>query len=408
MMRTRVGVATACAMLMTLQPSETRAQSGVPANAGARAPGQAKLSTGVIFERVSFGDGILESGLAGVDSARVVSATGIALPLQYSTVIGGVWLIDAGTSFTSGNRTLSGADTTGNALSGIGDIRVRVSRRFDQSGLRITVGGNIPTGVTKLNDGQIATLSVLGSPALGMTQPAVGFGAGATIGVVKSFSSASRQWGVALGASMEWRGNYEPYAALAAGVALDGYDPGEVIRVSAGATRLFGESKGLVTASLDLFGADQVSPNASTVPIEVQIGPTVALDAQWLPATTRIKNAALYAALRLRSPLSRDGTELPSSGNAMFEAGARGARAFSSRTDVVFELSGRVLTAVEIDNRLATAASTSVAPGLGLAISASSWTLQPMVTARIGTVDTGIESKGFTMIGARLMLERRF
>jgi len=116
----------------------------------------------------------------------------------------------------------------------------------------------------------------------------------------------------------------------------------------------------------------------------------------------------LFTAIRLRSALSRDGTELPNSGNVLFEAGARGGKTLSGRTDLVFELSGRVLTAVEIDNRLATAASTSVAPALGLAISSSTWTLQPMVTARVGTVDTGIESGSFTVFGARLMLERRF
>lgn len=384
------------------------ANSQAPAPSRAPAPTTTKVSTGLIVERVSFSGGILEADLAGVDSTRVLSATGVALPFQFSTVIGGVWLIDAGTSFTSGQRKVAGSDSLGQSLTGIGDVRIRVSRRFDRRGLRITFGANVPTGRTELDRGQAATLSVLASPAIGMTQPAVGFGAGATVGIVKSFASASRQWGVALGASMEWRGQYEPYAALAAGTPINGYDPGEVIRVSAGATRLFGESKTLVTASLDLFGVDKVSPGGTTAPVDIQIGPTVAIDAQWLPATTRIKNAAFFTGLRLRSALRRDGTTLANSGNVVFEAGARGAKPVSARADVLFELSGRVLTAVEIDNRLATAASSSIAPSLGFAISSNSWTLQPMFTARLGMIDTGLEKGAFTVLGARVMLERRF
>ena len=391
------------AALSSLAPQPVVAQSPV-----SQLPARSRFSAGMTVERVTFGSGILEADLAGADSSRVLSATGIALPIQFSTVVGGVWLFDAGSHFTTGKRVIVGGDTLSDALSGIGDIRLRLSRRFDRLGFRLTVGANVPTGITGLDASQTAILSVLASPALGMTQPAVGFGAGATVGAVKSFASASRLWGVAVGTSLEWRGEYEPYAALAAGTSIDGYDPGEVIRVSAGATRLFGESKALLTASLDLFGVDQVTASAGAVPVEIQIGPTVSLDAQWLPATTRVRNAALFAALRLRSALSRDGAELPNSGNVVFEAGARGARALSRATDLVFELSGRLLTAVEIDNRLATAASSSVAPSLGLAISLSSWTLQPMLTARIGNVDTGIESGAFRVLGARVMLERRF
>ena len=367
-----------------------------------------KITTGVIVERVTFTGGVLESDLAGADSSRVMSATNLAVPVQYSTVVGGVWLLDAGASFSSGTRKVSGTSASDDALSGISDIRVRASRRFDRLGLRITVGANIPTGVTKLDRSQTAALSVLGSPAINMTQPAVGFGAGATLGIVKSFAAASKQWGVALGTSVEWRGQYDPFAALAVGAAVNSYDPGEVVRVSAGATRLFGESKGLITASLDLFGADKVSRGTNTKPVEIQIGPTVALDAQFMPATTTFKNTALFGALRLRSALKRDGTELAKSGNVMFEAGARAAKPLTSHVDAVFEVSGRVLTAVAIDNRLATAASTSVAPIFGLAINGADWTLQPMLTARIGSVDTGIGKSSFTVLGGRLMLERRF
>ena len=379
-----------------------------PNSASAQALPNSKITVGVVFERVNFSGGILESDLAGADSSRVLSATSLSLPLQFSTVIRSAWIFDLGAGASNGKRQAAGANTPSDDLSGVGDVRVRLSRRFDRLGLRLTVGGNLPTGVTGLDKSQLLALSVLASPAINLTQPAVGFGAGATVGLVKSFSSSSRQWGVAVGTSFEWRGEYDPFAALAVGASASAYDPGEVIRVSAGASRLFGESKGLVTASLDLFGTDLVSQGANIKPVEVQIGPTVAIDGQWQPATTRFKNAALFGAARLRSALKRDGTTLPNSGNTTLEAGLRGAKAMTGHTDVVFELSGRLVTAVEIDNRLATAASTSVAPVLGLAINSSMWTLQPALTARIGTVDTGIGSGGFTVMGARLTLERRF
>jgi hypothetical protein len=211
-----------------------------------------------------------------------------------------------------------------------------------------------------------------------------------------------------LGASVEWRGEYEPFAALAAGVPLSGYKPGQVVRVSAGATRLLGESKALVTASLDLFGTDKVTSPGIANPIGVRIGPTVAVDAQWLPATTRLRRAAIFAGLRVRSALERDGAPIEGSGNLVFEAGGRGAKALTTSTDFVFEIAGTVHTAIAIDNRLATAAGTSVAPALGFAYSGAWWTLQPMVTARIGSVDTGIASGSFQVLGARLTLERRF
>ena len=368
-----------------------------------------RISTGLAFERASFSGGLLDTDLAGLDSSRVNSATALSVPLQFNTILDGVWLIDAGTSFTNGKREVEGSPAGGDeSLSGLGDLRLRVSRRFDGMGLRFTFGANIPTGKTSLDNAQASTLSVLASPAVGLTQPAVGFGAGATLGAVKSFASASRLWGVAVGTSVEWRGSYEPFAALAAGASVNDYDPGEVFRISAGASRLFGESKGLVTASLDLFSADKVSAAGAVLPTQVKIGPTFSIDGQWLPATTRVQNATLYGALRLRSALKRDGVELPNSGNVVFEAGARGARSLTSSVSATFDVSGRVLTGVEIDNRIATAASSSVAPSVGLAFVGASWTLQPAVTARFGTIDTGVESSGFTVIGARLLLERRF
>jgi hypothetical protein len=331
--------------------------------------------------------------------------------VQFNAVINGAWLIDASTSFTNGSRVskaVGASASTSDALSGLGDIRLRVSRRFDGLGLRLTVGANVPTGVTKLDGAQSSALSVLASPAIGMTQPAVGFGGGATIGVVKSFSSAARDWGVAIGTSFEWRGAYDPFGALAVGASTSSYDPGEVVRVSAGASRLFGDSKGILTASVDLFGTDKVSQGSSAAPTRIQIGPTIAVDGQWLPATTAFKNVALFGAVQLRSALKRNDVTLPNSGNTTLDLGVRGAKPLSSHADVVFELSGRVVTAVDIDNRLATAASNSVAPVLGIAITAADWTFQPALTARLGSVNTGAGTGSFTVLGGRFIVERRF
>jgi hypothetical protein len=398
-----------CSARAGAQTGSAGSSAPIPSASATTSPRRLVISVG--GERLDFGTGITEADAGGANPVRVQSATALSSSVQFSTVLREVWLLDIGTSFSSGSRSNAAVGTaaaTTSDLNGLGDVRVRVSRRIERLGLRITAAANLPTGVTSLDAAQTATLSVIGAPALAMAPPSVGFGPGGTLGVVKSVAAASRQWGVAMGASVEWRGSYEPFAALAAGVPLASYDPGEVVRLSAGGTRLFGQSKGVVTASLDLFGTDQVTAKGAGTPIGVKIGPTFAVDAQWLPATTRLSNAGVFAGVRVRSPLQRDGQTVEGSGNVLFEAGGRGAKALSSTVDAVFEVTGRVHTAVQIDNRLATAAGTSVAPALGLAFSGATWTVQPMVTVRLGTVDTGVQSGSFKTVGARLVFDRRF
>ena len=73
-----------------------------PNSASAQAPPNSKITVGVVFERVNFSGGILESDLAGADSSRVLSATALSLPLQFSTVIRSAWIFDLGTGASNG------------------------------------------------------------------------------------------------------------------------------------------------------------------------------------------------------------------------------------------------------------------------------------------------------------------
>ena len=69
-----------------------------------------------------------------------------------------------------------------------------------------TVGANLPTGVHNLGDEQIAALSVLAAPALGVNLPGVSSGPSQTVGLV----SAKRvdDWAYAAGVSYERRSSF--------------------------------------------------------------------------------------------------------------------------------------------------------------------------------------------------------
>src|SRR5690606_18170744 len=117
------------------------------------------------------------------------------------------------------------------------------------------------------------------------------------------------------------------------------------------ATRLFGAHKGQITASVDLHAPDKIRPTTGNGESQLQMGPAIAVDGQWMPAWRGFKSAVLYAGLRTRGDFSRDDAVVVNSGNTVMEAGLRVVRSMTSRVDWMFDISGRTMTAIEIDNR---------------------------------------------------------
>ena len=156
--------------------------------AQSRVAGQTRVSTAFVYESVSFGsEGVAEAGIGGADSLRLLTAKQLGVPIQFSTVFGSNWTLDVGTSFVNGTRTRSvvGDDTADAVLTGLTDVRARLTRQFVRTGLRLTVGVNIPLGKTQLDEEETSALTVLAAPALSLQQPAVGFGPGASSGLAK-------------------------------------------------------------------------------------------------------------------------------------------------------------------------------------------------------------------------------
>jgi hypothetical protein len=385
-----------------------------------RIVGSRSIGVGTSFESVSFsGRGLAQGGFAGTQVARISSAGQFTLPVSVATPISTDWRLDVTALLAYGAVTYvgdNGIERTAR-LSGVSDVRVRATGPLLRDGITVTLGANVPTGKTSLDAEQFSVLRILSAPALGLGSTAVGSGPSGTAGIV--VSRPIGRWSMAAGASYEYRGTYQPIAALTAGAPSADFQPGGVIRGSLTADRPVGSHRLSLATAVDVFSTDRLRAQAGGTAGQavdaatVRLGPVLSGDAQLQIAAAALRSLLVYSSLRYRAPFSRDGERVGASEGTYVETGARAVRALARSADAVLALDGRWHSGLGVNQGLPTNGVTSVGATLGVHLRRALLSVQPYVRAQVGSLrptgdarDTG--SQGFGGASAGLVVVSRF
>lgn len=380
------------------------------------------VSTGVVAigataDGIRIGKGgYTQPGALGRDSVRVRNIDQVGLPISMSVPVGAAWTVDLQSLFSqirvgyaprAGVSGPNGRET----LSGMSDVRVRLTGRLLSDAVVLTVGANIPTGQTHLTGPDFLVLQAASAPGLGLGSPPVGTGPSGTVGLV-----AARQLlggALAAGVSYERRGTYQPIAALAAGAPSADFRPGDVTRLSLGFDRLVGRHRLVLTAAADLFNEDVLHDRAVAVPTvaSVKLGPVYTLDAQMHLGIARVREFVVWGANRYRSRFERDGVEVAGSNANYFDGGVRTRVPLARTVDLLLTLDGRAHSGLAINQGLATARTSSAGSTVGLVVQRGRYSIQPYLRGRVGSLEpraTGATSLPFSGFSTGLVLVTRF
>ena len=365
-------------------------------------------STGIIIESVDFGAGLSQQPTSGAAST-IKSATQILVPVSVSIPLATQWMFDVGSLYSTGQAKFVGASggvpaTT--KLTGIGDVRLRLSGKLDGDALVVTFGANLPTGVRDLNDEQIAALGVLAAPALGIYLPAISSGPSETLGLVSAHRLEDLSY--AFGISYERRSAFSPIAALSSGLSSPKFDPGDAIHLSFGGDRLIGEHSLSVAAVADVYTNDKLVAAGTDAGSTVKLGPTVGVDATFHFASRALKDPAIYLSDRMRGSFSRDGQTVAGSSANYLSAGARGGVQLNRSADITAAVDVWTHSGITADNALVTAGTTSESATLGVDLHSGEYSFRPFARLRHGTIDTGIQQASVSGFSFGTTLVKRF
>ncbi|MEQ1691568.1 MAG: hypothetical protein ABMA00_09800, partial [Gemmatimonas sp.] len=305
------------------------------ANAQERLVGNQSAGAGLSYEHIRFGgSGLRQFNFAGLDSSRITGVRQMSMPITTAFALGSSWRVDVTALYASATvsyRDASNAsDRRSTTLSGVSDVRIRATGTLIADLLVATVGINAPTGRTSLTNREFGVLRIMAAPSLGLGSTPVGAGASGTMGLV--VARRVGPWAMALGGSYEYRGSYQPVAALVAGAPSADFQPGGVVRASVTADRTVGPHRLSVALAADVFSDDELrtpspgsgaaGPSASTI---VRLGPVFSGDVQMLFSVPRFRQFMGYASIRRRAPFSRDGKSVTKSSGQYLDGGVRAA-----------------------------------------------------------------------------------
>jgi len=363
-----------------------------------RIVGSRYFGVGASYESITFdGAGLVQTAFGGLDSTRITGVRQLTFPVTAAMPLGGGWRLDMTTLYSSGSVTYTDP-TAGNAtrtatLSGVSDVRVRATGRVVRDGLIVTLGANAPTGRMSLSTTEFSSLRILSSPALGMGSTPVGSGPSGTLGLVVPQTVGG--WSMAYGMSYEFRGRYQPIAALSTGSASANFAPGGVVRASVSGDRSVGPHRLSVAIATDVFGADKLK-NETTADTAgrvgagsvatVRLGPVFSADAQLQIAAPRVRELLAYTSYRWRAPFARDGQTVDRSSAVYVETGVRSAWPVALGRDLVVSGDVRWHSGLGLDLGLPTAGVTSGGATVGLNLRRGLMAIQPYVRAQAGSL----------------------
>lgn len=392
-------------------PRPLLAQPVIAGTRGAIAPG-------VWFDLWSFGGtGARQPSLVGARTVRVTRVAEASVPIGVVMPLPHQWTFDLSTAFASGTITLATADSgvqeNPYSLAGLADTKLRLTGPLGTPNVRLTIGLNLPTGKTKLDDEQLSALRVLASPALALRTPVLGNGAAATAGLIFATKS-SDLWGWALGISYERRAKYSPLAAVAG--ALPELVPSDVVRLSLGGDGFVGQSGLTVNVGVDVFTQDRYTPAAvgggSASPVTTKLGPIVSTGLQYRVGNTPFRDLTLYVMDRFRSGYTQGGKSIAQSGANYLDAGVSSDYLLARNTGLIAGANVRHHTGLQADTTLAAAGLLSVGATLGLSQrlpNGSDYAIEPLIHAQVGSIKTaGAESVSAKGVSFGVQLSRRF
>jgi hypothetical protein len=334
--------------------------------------------------------------------ASLKSAQQFTLPLSGAFAIGKRLLVDGYVAYVMGNATARDSAGFGGEkahVNGFTDMTVRAGLKLHGDDAMITVGLNLPTGLTDLDSSQFAAMRVLGSPVLQAMSPVLGAGFSATAGMVYAKKIGGWAWGA--GASYQYRTEYSPMQAAALGLGTSVTNvtlaPGSAIRVSIGTDGLVGSGAMAFSGAVTFFTQDQMTrtlPGDTLLTTDVTLGPMLQGEWRWRTQASGFRTISVFAYDRFISRYTSAGKVVPGTNGNFFYMGANGISPLNPNFGIVSSLHMRWLTGLSIDNTLATAATFTGGLGLGVSWVTGPVTLTPIVGAEFGQINSGVQKFG--------------
>ncbi len=388
-----------------------------------RLVGRQSAGIGASIEGVQFGGtGLRQYNFAGLDSSRITSVRQLSMPVTTAMTFGNDWRVDLTALYASSTVTYRDAgdarDERTATLGGVSDVRIRATGAVLRDVLVLTAGINVPTGRTSLTNREFAVLRIMAAPSLGLGSTPVGAGASGTMGLVMARRIGA--WATALGGSYEYRGQYQPVAALLAGAPSADFQPGGVFRASVTGDRTVGPHRLSVSLAADVFSEDELrTPSTSggtaagIARTLVRLGPVYSTDIQMTFAAPRMRQLLGYASYRWRAPFARNGVSVPRSSGQYLDAGARAAIALAPQRDLVLGLDARLHAGLGVDEGLPTSGVASGGVSAGMEWRRGLLSVQPYVRAQQGVlrqrgVGDAAPSQSFRGLAGGLVAVTRF
>lgn len=219
------------AALAALAP-EVRAQNDVPV-------GGVRFLSGVEMRGLTFKAGL---GLK--------SASELAIPFGMMWTASQRLSFDFGVRYASASRTPETAGDPKTTISGLTDAQVRGVYQLVPDVVVLTLAANLPTGKTKLTDGELLAAGVAASELIPF--PVTSFGSGANVTTGLAVAVPLGGWAVGVGGSYRVTAGYTPLASIDSS-----YKPGGELRVRVGADRLVGQGRLSLGFTYSSFSEDE-------------------------------------------------------------------------------------------------------------------------------------------------------
>jgi len=345
-----------------------------------------------------------------LDSLNIVDASQISAPFLISLPFASRFTLSAsGAAFTSRITTEGTGDNASRSLSGITDIRLRLTGPLLGDAVQFTLGLNAPTGNRGLSLAENDVLRVVAAPALGAQVAVPGVGLGGTVGIVASRMSGN--WAYAFGASVEHRGSYSPLEAVIAGRdSRTELAPGAAVHLSFGADGQLGMHRLTLGFSGDVYASDEVRSivGGSTTVDSYKLGPTGTATMALEIGGTGFRELTLRVTDRFRSAFSdANGASIEGSSGNYFEAGLSGMLGPADGMAVLLGLDARQHTGLPVDAGFVGAGLTAAGVTVGLSIPTGSMEWRPTFRFSQGTLKTERISTSMRTLTAGLSLSSR-
>ena len=339
-----------------------------------------------------------------IDASQISAPFVIALPFasRFSASV-------SGAAFTSRISTEGASGGESRSLSGVTDLRFRLTGPLIGDALQFSLGVNAPTGNRELSLEQNDVLRVVAAPALGAQVAVPGVGFGGTVGLIGARLSGN--WALALGASVEHRGTYSPLdAVIAGGSARTELAPGGAVHLSFGADGPMGAHRLTFGVSGDLYASDEVSSitSSGTRTDTYRLGPTGLVTLALQVGGTGFRELTIRVSDRYRSAFSdAAGAAIEGSSGNYFESGISGLLGREGGVAVLLGIDARLHSGLPVDKGFIGAGLTAGGATIGLSLPMGGVEWRPTFRYSQGNLKTGRITTKMSSITAGLSLSTR-